>query len=76
MLANIERILNHEYSRQELIEDLHVYLRSFGYEQQPELWAPWDLQIAPPFLPGAPEPAGPGTAPIGGRVPLPGPPGF
>jgi hypothetical protein len=75
MAANMELILNHEYSRQELIDDLHAYLYSRGYEQRPELWAPWDLQIAPPFLPGNPELVGPGAAPIGGREPLPRPPG-
>jgi metacaspase-1 len=75
MAANTERILNHEYSRQELIEDLHAYLHRLGYEQRPELWAPWDLQIAPPFLPGNPELAGAGAAPIGAQLPRPGPPG-
>ena len=75
MLANLERILNHEYSRQELIEDLHVYLRSLRYEQRPELWAPWDLQMAPPFLPANPALVGPGAAAFGGREPLPRPPG-
>jgi metacaspase-1 len=58
MLANAERILGHEYSRQELLEDLHAFLRSLRYEQSPELWAPWELQIAPPFLPRVREAAG------------------
>jgi hypothetical protein len=65
MAANAERILNHEYSRQELVEDLHVYLRSLGYEQRPELWAPWNLQIAPPFLPGGAEIPGPSAEAFG-----------
>ena len=68
MAANTERILNHEYSRQELIEDLHVYLRSRGYEQRPELWAPWDLQIAPPFLPGDVDVSGSGATSAGAHV--------
>jgi hypothetical protein len=51
MEANAERILSHQYSRHELLEDLHAYLRSLAYEQSPELWAPWELQLAPPFLP-------------------------
>jgi hypothetical protein len=75
MAANMERILNHEYSRQELIDDLHAYLYSRGYEQRPELWAPWDLQVAPPFLPGNPQLVTPGAAPIGRREPLQRPPG-
>jgi metacaspase-1 len=55
MVANAEQILNHEYSRQQLLADLHGYLRSHRYEQEPQLWAPWELQIAPPFLRGNPE---------------------
>ena len=55
MEANAERILNHEYSRQQLLADLQDYLRSHRYEQSPELWAPWELQMAPPFLPSGPE---------------------
>lgn len=55
MQANAERILSHEYSRQQLLADLQEYLRSLAYEQEPELWAPWSLQIAPPFLPGDPQ---------------------
>ncbi len=59
MEANAERILNHQYSRQQLLADLHEYLRAHRYEQSPELWAPWELQIAPPFLPeGGEEPSG------------------
>ena len=56
MEANAERILNHEYSRQALLADLHEYLRSRRYEQTPELWAPWELQMAPPFQPAVGDP--------------------
>jgi metacaspase-1 len=49
--ANAERIVSHEYSRQQLLADLHEYLHSLGYEQLPELRAPWSLQLAPPFQP-------------------------
>jgi hypothetical protein len=73
MEENAERIVTHEYSRQELLEDLHVFMRSLAYEQRPELWAPWDLQIAPPFLPGDP-PIASWDAAVGAHLPRPGPP--
>jgi hypothetical protein len=46
---NAERVLAGEYSREQLLEDLHAYLRSLGYVQSAELGAPRRLRAVGPF---------------------------
>lgn len=47
--ANIDRILEQGYSREQLLEDLRAYIASLGYTQSPELAATPPLREAGPF---------------------------
>jgi hypothetical protein len=49
LAANINRIWRQGYTRENLLYDLRAYLHSLGYEQRPELAAPWPLMEAEPF---------------------------
>jgi hypothetical protein len=46
---NVARVWAGEYSREQLLEDLHVYMRSLGYSQSAELGAPEPLRAVGPF---------------------------
>ena len=46
---NVQRVWAGEYSREQLLEDLRVYMRSLGYPQSAELGAPCELRAVGPF---------------------------